>query len=107
MLLLVVALSSCGRGSRSAGAPIAAAALRGANVLLVTIDTLRADHVGAYGSALGATPTIDRLAREGLRFAAADGTAVAAHLLRHPAGDVRAVCVRPPSLSDVLERLKG
>jgi len=29
---------------------------------------LRADHVGAYGSALGATPTIDRFAREGLRF---------------------------------------
>ena len=68
MLLLVVALSSCGRGSRSAGAPIAAAALRGANVLLVTIDTLRADHVGAYGSPLGLTPTIDRFARQGLRF---------------------------------------
>src|SRR5260221_12928112 len=36
------------------------------SVLLVTIDTLRADHVGAYGYALGATPTIDRLAREGV-----------------------------------------
>jgi choline-sulfatase len=36
------------------------------NVLLVTIDTLRADHVGAYRYALGATPTIDRLAREGV-----------------------------------------
>lgn len=34
----------------------------------MTIDTLRADHVGAYGSQLGATPTLDRLAREGLRF---------------------------------------
>jgi arylsulfatase A-like enzyme/Flp pilus assembly protein TadD len=37
-------------------------------VLLVTIDTLRADHVGAYGNRLGLTPTLDRLAREGLRF---------------------------------------
>ena len=34
----------------------------------MTIDTLRADHVGAYGSALGLTPTLDRLANEGLRF---------------------------------------
>ena len=59
---------ACGGGARSTGTPIAAGALRGANVLLVTIDTLRADHVGAYGSTLGATPTIDRFAREGLRF---------------------------------------
>ena len=59
---------ACGGGSRSTGTPIAAGALRGANVLLVTIDTLRADHVGAYGSARGATPTIDRFAREGVRF---------------------------------------
>jgi len=48
---------------------IASGALRGANVLLVTIDTLRADHVGAYGSTAGVTPAIDRLAAEGLRFA--------------------------------------
>jgi arylsulfatase A-like enzyme/Tfp pilus assembly protein PilF len=36
------------------------------NVLLVTIDTLRADRVGAYGHAAAATPTLDRLAREGV-----------------------------------------
>jgi arylsulfatase A-like enzyme/Tfp pilus assembly protein PilF len=48
--------------------PIAAGALKGANVLVVTIDTLRADYVGAYGSTRSVTPTIDRLAREGLRF---------------------------------------
>src|SRR5260221_672426 len=35
------------------------------NVLLVTIDTLRADHVGAYGYARARTLTLDRLAREG------------------------------------------
>jgi len=39
------------------------------NVLLITIDTVRADHVGAYGYAKAATPAIDRLAREGVRFA--------------------------------------
>jgi arylsulfatase A-like enzyme len=56
------------RGRRpNATEPIASGALRGANVLLVTVDTLRADHVGAYGSTRGATPTIDRLAAEGWR----------------------------------------
>ena len=29
------------------------------NVLLITLDTTRADHVGAYGYAHGATPTIE------------------------------------------------
>jgi len=35
------------------------------NVLIVTIDTLRADRVGIYGAAQVETPVIDRLAREG------------------------------------------
>jgi len=48
--------------------PLAPGVLRGANVLLVTVDTLRADRVGAYGSGRGLTPTIDSLANEGLRF---------------------------------------
>ncbi|MCK6448185.1 MAG: sulfatase-like hydrolase/transferase [Planctomycetes bacterium] len=39
------------------------------NVLLVTIDTLRADHVGAYGYPLATTPNLDRLAAESIRFA--------------------------------------
>ena len=33
----------------------------GASVLLITVDTLRADHVGAYGSAEARTPVIDGL----------------------------------------------
>src|SRR5258708_1285924 len=37
-------------------------------LLLVTIDTLRADHVGAYGYGLGSTPVLDGLARRGARF---------------------------------------
>lgn len=36
------------------------------NVLLITIDTLRADHVGAYGYAAARTPALDQLAREGV-----------------------------------------
>ena len=34
----------------------------------MTIDTIRADHVGAYGSAAGATPVLDGLARDGVLF---------------------------------------
>ena len=45
------------------------------NVLLVTLDTVRADRLGAYGYAKAATPALDRLAREGIRFA--DATAQA------------------------------
>lgn len=40
----------------------------GPNILLVTIDTLRADHVGAYGDSHAATPMLDGLARRGVRF---------------------------------------
>jgi choline-sulfatase len=57
ILLAAAALSSA-----------AAAAAAAPNVLLVTIDTLRADHVGAYGAAFADTRTIDRLAREGVRL---------------------------------------
>src|SRR5262245_64851502 len=38
------------------------------NLILITIDTLRADHVGAYGAKTGATPAIDALAARGVRF---------------------------------------
>jgi len=36
------------------------------NLLLVTVDTLRADRVGAYGHAGARTEALDRLAREGV-----------------------------------------
>ncbi len=38
------------------------------NVLLITIDTLRADHLGCYGYTRIRTPALDGLAREGIRF---------------------------------------
>src|SRR5712692_8684690 len=38
------------------------------SVLLITIDTLRADAVGAYGNARALTPWMDRLAASGVRF---------------------------------------
>jgi arylsulfatase A-like enzyme/Flp pilus assembly protein TadD len=38
------------------------------NILLVVIDTLRADHLGAYGYERLISPTIDRIARRGVLF---------------------------------------
>ena len=40
-----------------------------ADVLVITIDALRYDHVGAYGYARNTTPHLDQLAAEGTRFA--------------------------------------
>ncbi len=38
------------------------------NIVLITIDTLRADHLSSYGYHLKTSPTIDKLAAEGVRF---------------------------------------
>ncbi len=38
------------------------------NVLVVVVDTLRADHLSCAGYERDTTPNLDRLAREGLRF---------------------------------------
>ena len=38
------------------------------NVILITIDTLRADHVGCYGAKKVKTPTLDALAADGVLF---------------------------------------
>ncbi|MBU1030558.1 MAG: sulfatase [Nanoarchaeota archaeon] len=38
------------------------------NVLLITMDALRADHLGCYGYERNTTPTIDSIAKEGVLF---------------------------------------
>src|ERR1700722_8991119 len=38
------------------------------NVILITIDTVRADHVGCYGAKNAQTPTLDALGRDGIVF---------------------------------------
>jgi arylsulfatase A-like enzyme len=38
------------------------------NVLVIVVDTLRADHVSSYGYARPTTPNFDRLAQQGVRF---------------------------------------
>jgi arylsulfatase A-like enzyme/Tfp pilus assembly protein PilF len=38
------------------------------NILIITVDTLRADRVGCYGYAGGLTPNVDALAKDGVVF---------------------------------------
>jgi arylsulfatase A-like enzyme len=52
------------------------------NVLLITVDTLRADHLGSYGFAFDTSPSIDALAADGVVFEkaiAAAGKTTPAH----------------------------
>jgi arylsulfatase A-like enzyme len=55
--------------------PAKSGALAGRNVLLVTLDTTRADRIGVYGNREIETPNLDRLAREGVLFSQAVATA--------------------------------
>lgn len=38
------------------------------DVILITLDTVRADHLGCYGRSPSNTPNLDRLCAEGIRF---------------------------------------
>jgi arylsulfatase A-like enzyme/tetratricopeptide (TPR) repeat protein len=63
LLALAAALAAC-------DGPVEPAAEgdRVERIVLVTIDTLRADHVGCYGAESAETPALDALAAEGVRF---------------------------------------
>jgi choline-sulfatase len=65
LLWFAAALSGACRPSEHLPSPAGAAAR---SVLLITIDTLRADRVGAYGYTAARTPALDGLARAGVRF---------------------------------------
>lgn len=62
-LAVAVVLAGCGRVD-----PAADALVGGSNILLITIDTLRADRLSGYGHNRRTSPTLDRLAAEGVRF---------------------------------------
>ena len=62
--VLLAALASAGCTERESTAPAP-----GFNLILISIDTLRADHVGAYGYGLPTTPHIDAMAEHSLRVA--------------------------------------
>ena len=53
---------------RSAVARLPGAPANTPNVLVIVVDTLRADHVSSYGYSRPTTPNLDRLAQEGVLF---------------------------------------
>lgn len=84
------------------------------NILLITLDTLRADHVSSYARSPVATPHLDGLARRGARFTRAfaqvplttpshasilTGTLPSAHGIRDNGGFALAPGVRPSPAS--------
>jgi len=84
--------------------------------LVVSVDTLRADHLGAYGYARSTSPRIDRFAAEAVRYANAYAPApwtlpshVALLTGRHPLDvgirDLRSAI--PDGVATLAERLRG
>lgn len=65
-LALAVVLAGCERDD--VGGVVEPPAASGPNVLLVTLDTTRADRLGCYGHEASGTPYLDDLASRGVRF---------------------------------------
>jgi len=63
LLVAAAALAGCWREAPALGEH----GIR--HVVLISLDTTRADHLGCYGSTVTSTPAIDGLAREGALFA--------------------------------------
>lgn len=64
-VILACALALAGCGRRGAGT------FRGAPVILISIDTLRADHLPMFGYRAVETPALDALRRDGILFTSA------------------------------------
>lgn len=62
LLLVIVVLNSAIMIDAKINLP------QGPNVLLIGVDTLRADHLGCYGYGRDTSPTIDALAEEAILF---------------------------------------
>ena len=109
VLLVLVVLAGLGPGF--VGGRSACAQER-PNLLLLSIDTLRADHVSSHGYPRPTTPTLDEIARNGTRLARAKSVApwtlpsfattfTGRHPTRHGAGavgPVRDIGAQPPRI---------
>ena len=51
-------------GTGCSGRPVA----QGPNIIVLLVDTMRADHLGCYGYGRNTSPAMDKLAREGVLF---------------------------------------
>jgi len=72
-IVVAIVLAIASLGCQKAPAPPAGQVPRdltlpNANVLLITLDTTRADRIGAYGHGAAETPRLDALASEGVLF---------------------------------------
>ncbi len=113
--IALIAFFALGSGASSLGASVAPAP-RFPNILLVTVDTLRADRLSGYGYNKPTSPHIDSLLRQGARFAETrcvepltgpSLTSMLTSLYPHEHGATRnGMAMRPdlPSLPKVLER---
>jgi arylsulfatase A-like enzyme len=118
-LATAVVLAMCGvwlvhyRAKQAAAAGLPAAPVGAPNVLVVVMDTVRADHLSAFGYQRPTTPNLDRLAAQGVLFENAFSTSswtLPAHasLLtgRFPfehGAEVHAYDGRYPTLSEAFE----
>jgi arylsulfatase A-like enzyme len=68
LVLAVVAHLPSAAHLETPGGGEAASAKGKPNLLLILVDTLRADHLGAYGYQRPTSPRMDDLARQGVRF---------------------------------------
>jgi arylsulfatase A-like enzyme len=85
------------------------------NILLISIDSLRSDHLGSYGYFRDTSPNIDQVAAEGARFVTAIAPApwtLPSHVTmltgRHPAAhgvskEDRRLAEEIPTLAEVLQ----
>ncbi len=93
--LALLCLAGCqgdGGGESAVREPVLPGGAR-PNLLVITLDTARADHMGCYGYPGARTPHIDRLAREGVLFE----QAVTAAPLTVPAHASLFTGLRPPA----------
>ncbi|HEY3057113.1 MAG TPA: sulfatase, partial [Thermoanaerobaculia bacterium] len=63
--VLLLTATGC---AREVAHSVKAGTYRNAPVILISIDTLRADHLPAWGYRAGSTPNLDRLARQSVLF---------------------------------------
>jgi arylsulfatase A-like enzyme len=61
LLALLAVASACGRSNQTPARP--------RNLILISLDTVRADHLGCYGRGRNTSPAVDSLAAAGVRFA--------------------------------------
>lgn len=102
-----------GRGYALWGAPLVARARRPddpPNVVVVAVDTLRADRLSGYGYAKPTSPNLDALARDGIRFdraiSSSNWTGPAFHTLFSGLGALQVSARVPPEHVLLAERLR-